>query len=335
MRQAKSDRTALVTARKALVAVRTEHEEAMREAVRDALKPLPHYSRYCATSRERLEQNDPVFRYLADEFQRTARRHRPPAAGAIGPAAYHCLKPKFEVDRIERVHTPRLQLKYLAELNDIIGLCEQHVTPIFPPVDALAVRTHPGINLNEFHLYHGAPSDLAERLMKQGLDERRGGEHFGKLFGRGVYFASNSSKSDIYTEPSTDDGCRCVFVMRVCLGEAYLTEEPMGESQRPPERMDDRGPLNSVVALTWEEGGCVEYPECIVYNGRQALPEFAIWYRHADNCWCTHCHPEGHAAGPPSPLTIPVPDDTVSSPSVVLSSSSGDDDDDNDDDDAY
>ena len=75
----------------------------------------------------------------------------------------------------------------------------------------------------------------------------------------------------------------------------------MTDAQRPPERDDDRGPLNSVAALTIPNGGCVEHPEFVVYNGRQTLPEFAIWYRHAADCWCTHCHPEGHAAGPPSP----------------------------------
>ena len=44
-------------------------------------------------------------------------------------------------------------------------------------------------------------------VMRQGLDERYAGEHFGKLFGCGVYLACHSSKSDIYTEPG-DDGLR-------------------------------------------------------------------------------------------------------------------------------
>ena len=38
----------------------------------------------------------------------------------------------------------------------------------------------------------------------QGLDPRYAGTHAGALFGAGVYLASNSSKSDLYTEPNYD-----------------------------------------------------------------------------------------------------------------------------------
>jgi hypothetical protein len=44
---------------------------------------------------------------------------------------------------------------------------------------------------------------------------------------------------------------------------------------KPPDRPDGRGPLNSVVALTQAEGGCVEHPEFIVYQEAQTLPECA------------------------------------------------------------
>ena len=46
-------------------------------------------------------------------------------------------------------------------------------------------------------------------------------------------------------------------------------------AQLPPDRPDGRGPLNSVVALTQAEGGCVEHPEFIVYKEAQTLPECA------------------------------------------------------------
>ena len=74
--------------------------------------------------------------------------------------------------------------------------------------------------MNEYHLYHGAEHGLIDRLVMQGLDPRYGGERTGKLFGVGTYFASNSSKADIYTTP-TSTGERCQLVVRVCLGEAH------------------------------------------------------------------------------------------------------------------
>jgi len=57
----------------------------------------------------------------------------------------------------------------------------------------------------------------------------------------------------------------------------------------PPERPDGRGPLNSVAALTLQQGGVVEHPEYMVYKDSQCLPVFAIWYKHGARCGCTHC----------------------------------------------
>ena len=57
----------------------------------------------------------------------------------------------------------------------------------------------------------------------------------------------------------------------------------------PPRTSGNPGRLNSVVGLTTAAGGRLEHPEYIVYKEAQALPEYAIWYRHAAACACTHC----------------------------------------------
>jgi len=97
-----------------------------------------------------------------------------------------------------------------------------------------------------------------------------------------------SRKSDIYTDPNAA-GERCILLCRACLGEPHLANAAMQGALKPPERTDGRGPLNSVVALTQSNGGCVEHPEFIVYKEAQALPEYAIWYTHHECCLCTHC----------------------------------------------
>ena len=66
------------------------------------------------------------------------------------------------------------------------------VSPI-DGIDALRVESYEGLNMNEYLLYHGAPSWLVSRLQTQGLDPRYAGEHFGKLYGTGIYLATNSS----------------------------------------------------------------------------------------------------------------------------------------------
>ena len=78
-------------------------------------------------------------------------------------------------------------------------------------------------------------------------------------------------------------------MVRACLGEPHMQNTPCRDILKPPERKDKRGPLSSVVALTVTQGGCVEHPEYIVYNQAQTLPQFAIYYKHTEECRCTHC----------------------------------------------
>ena len=135
---------------------------------------------------------------LQQRLTSTVRTHRP------WKDAPHCAAPKLVVDRIERILNPRLQAKYVSELQDLAGLCERRTTPI--DVDAIRVDSFEGLRLNEFLLFHGLPSDIAPRVLLQGLDPRYAGEHSGKLFGQGIYLASNSSKS--VTSGQTQDACQ-------------------------------------------------------------------------------------------------------------------------------
>ena len=41
--------------------------------------------------------------------------------------------------------------------------------------------------------------------------------------------------------------------------------------------------------MTLGEGGVVEFPELVVYNNAQLLPEYLVTYRHDPACKCTHC----------------------------------------------
>ena len=245
------------------------------------LNQLPRYSRYCQTSRVVLKRKDPTFEYLQQQFVSSVLAHRP------GPREAHCSPPKLSVVRIERIYNPRLQDKYLAEVQDIAGLVERRATPV--SINAPCVESFQSLCINEYLLYHGASVDIVERLIMQGLDPRYAGENAGKLFGSGSYFAANSSKSDIYTTPNAA-GERCILITRVCLGEASIATTPCQQATRPPERVDRRGPLNSIVAATQSGGGCVEHPEFIVFKEAQALPEYAVWYQHEADCSCTHCY---------------------------------------------
>ena len=45
-----------------------------------------------------------------------------------------------------------------------------------------------------------------------------------------------------------------------------MTKRPCPQAVRPSERVDKRGPLNSIVALTHAKGGAVEHPEFVVFK---------------------------------------------------------------------
>ena len=275
-----------------------QQRERQRASAEAEISRLPTYDRYSLTQRRELAQSSAVYEHLVSEFHRTATQHRGPLPGQDQPVRS---APQFEVVRVEEFHNPRSQEGYKMELQDLTGRCQRRVSPLVPVPDAQNVQTVAGRQMNEFMMYHGAASRKIERLFQQGLDPRYSGSNGGKMFGLGTYLATNSSKADIYTEPNAA-GERCVLVVRATLGEAYYENyhTPAGvtpEAHRshimsrrlPPERADNRGPLSSIVGVTRQNGGAVEHPEFIVFDRRQCLAQYAVWYRHAPGCFCTHC----------------------------------------------
>ena len=246
-----------------------------------ALKPLPRYSRYSRMHRQQLPVTSEMYQVLSAQFlssvvghRHNQRMHEPPLLEVIG---------------IDVIHNPRLLDKYVIAWESVAGITNRHVREL-NGVGAIPVQSFDDHKLNEFLLYHGVRHDVADRIATQGADVRYAGENAGKMFGSAIYLASNSSKSDIYTTPD-ELGVRSIFVLRACLGEAHDTRVAMQRATRPPERPDGRGPLDSVRALTREQGGCVDHPEYMVYESGQVLPQYLVRYRHRTGCKCSHCGP--------------------------------------------
>lgn len=246
------------------------------------IESLPNYCTYSSMQTELVSSRDPTYALLAAELQRTATQHSWSTTGPLQQA------PQMEVVRIERILNRRLQDSYLAELQNTIGLCRKLPADKMNDVQARRVQTYAGLPMNEFFLYHGADSSKIERLQRSGLDPRYAGTNRGKMFGVGTYLASNSSKSDLYTKPNAA-GERCILLVRATLGEPARLTSPQPNLLMPPERPDKRGPLSSVVGMTTAEGGRLQHREYIVYHTAHTLPQFAIWYKHAQGCGCTNC----------------------------------------------
>ena len=119
---------------------------------------------------------------------------------------------------------------------------------------------------NECYLWHGTKPDVAPLIVHGGFDERvcalQG------LFGAGVYFAMNSSKSDQYCTPDPS-GTYTIFLSRVVLGKAHRTATGRAWERRAPPGFD------SVIGQT----GPVKYRELIVYDRNQTYPEYRLSYK--------------------------------------------------------
>jgi hypothetical protein len=226
-----------------------------------------------------LDQTSIEYKRIVHDFHETTVRHR------RYQTVDHSSAPVFEVDRIEYIYNPQLHAQYKSRAQLIAQSNQFNIashTLAFRPME---VFTFDDVNMNEFMLYHGTPFENVTKICESGTDVSYAGENAGKLFGCGTYLAVNSSKADIYTTPGPND-LRCVFLMRTLLGKPCYASEPMKKIKRAPD--SPFGPCDSVIASV-KPAGCVEYPECIVYKDSQVLPEFAIYYRHASGCACTHC----------------------------------------------
>lgn len=159
----------------------------------------------------------------------------------------------YSVLRVERLENRRLWNKFTEKRSEIASqvLKEQErsysETPssyagmkmilIFPEWQSLENRIGGGLDGNEFYLFHGTSSGAIAHI--SGLDHRVANKG---LFGYGLYFAENASKSDEYTGPG-----ECVMLLcRVVLGQAWLhrseTEAPVLPTKTVPRRKLLRAP---------------------------------------------------------------------------------------------
>jgi tankyrase len=129
---------------------------------------------------------------------------------------------------------------------------------------------------NQRWLFHGSPS--ARTIALQGFDKAYSNSN--GMFGKGIYFAHDSSKSNQYTicgptkvcnnGHSTYSACDCVREMlycRVILGK--FSVETVAKKE------DSRDGFHSVKAVPGDQ---LKYAEYVVYEVDQALPYYLITY---------------------------------------------------------
>lgn len=118
---------------------------------------------------------------------------------------------------------------------------------------------------NEMNLYHGTTDVNADRITKFGFNRSYCGIKGGVSYGKGVYFARDSSASHGFSVATTS-GHRHMIRARVLVGHSCPGS---GQMSLPPVR------LNDVLYDSTSDGSSTVF---VVYHDNQCYPEYLITY---------------------------------------------------------
>uniref|UniRef100_A0A3Q4GSD2 Poly [ADP-ribose] polymerase n=1 Tax=Neolamprologus brichardi TaxID=32507 RepID=A0A3Q4GSD2_NEOBR len=199
-----------------------------------------------------LQPDDKEFQSVEEELQSTIREHRDGGnAGGVFS--------RYNIIKIQKVVNKKLRERYTHRQKEIADENHNH---------------H-----NERMLFHGSP--FINAIIHKGFDERHA--YIGGMFGAGIYFAENSSKSNQYVygigggtgcPTHKDRSCyichRQMLFCRVTLGKSFLQFSAMKMAHAPPGH-------HSVIGRPSVNG--LAYAEYVIYRGEQAYPEYLITYQ--------------------------------------------------------
>ncbi|XP_067340393.1 poly [ADP-ribose] polymerase tankyrase-1 isoform X1 [Channa argus] len=199
-----------------------------------------------------LAPDDKEFQSVEEELQSTIREHRDGGnAGGVFS--------RYNIIKIQKVVNKKLRERYSHRQKEISDENHNH---------------H-----NERMLFHGSP--FINAIIHKGFDERHA--YIGGMFGAGIYFAENSSKSNQYVygigggtgcPTHKDRSCyvchRQMLFCRVTLGKSFLQFSAMKMAHAPPGH-------HSVIGRPSVNG--LAYAEYVIYRGEQAYPEYLITYQ--------------------------------------------------------
>ncbi|CAG2160731.1 unnamed protein product [Oppiella nova] len=199
-----------------------------------------------------LTPNDNEFKAVEDEMQTSIREHKD--NGHSGGVFN-----RYNIIKIQRISNRKLWQRYCHRRKEILE--ENHDYA------------------NERMLFHGSP--FLNAIIQKGFDERHA--YIGGMFGAGIYFAENSSKSNQYVYGiGGGTGCpqhkerscytcrRQLLLCRVALGKSFFQFSALKMAHSPPGH-------HSIIGRP--SGGGLTYPEYVIYRGEQAYPEYVITYQ--------------------------------------------------------
>ncbi|CAG0899807.1 unnamed protein product [Darwinula stevensoni] len=167
---------------------------------------------------------------------------------------------KYNIEKIERIKNDALMKKYNKKMKEFLKNKSRMV--------------------NEKELFHGSPN--ADDIVHEGFDEKQSTDG---MYGRGIYFAEDSSKSNKYVFPR-DWSCLKHGSIKIqrrrcyeCKRKMLLCKVMLGKSKNMTKKLrkdDVLAGYDSVTGRAAKDG--LNYEEYVVYRGEQAYPEYVITY---------------------------------------------------------
>uniref|UniRef100_A0A8C2L2C2 Poly [ADP-ribose] polymerase n=1 Tax=Cyprinus carpio TaxID=7962 RepID=A0A8C2L2C2_CYPCA len=188
-----------------------------------------------------LSPDDKEFQSVEEEMQSTIREHRD---GGHAGGVFN----RYSIVKIQKVCNKKLWERYTHRRKEVSEENHNHA--------------------NERMLFHGSP--FVNAIIHKGFDERHA--YIGGMFGAGIYFAENSSKSNQYVY-GIGGGTGCplhkdrscymhLLFCRVTLGKSFLQFSAMKMAHSPPGHHSVTGrPSVNGLALA----------EYVIYRGEQVL----------------------------------------------------------------
>lgn len=194
---------------------------------------------------------------------------------------------RLKVQQVHRVENADQWVDYMAQQESIRRDLARHggfqphaveTMSIAAAVTNLGSQQALDPAVNEVWLFHGTNPIAAKSIAESNFRINLAGSHAGTLYGRGIYLAENSSKSDEYADPD-EKGIRTMLLCRTTLGRAFYTDS-MESQPRQCEIACLRGPYHSVLGDRRKARGT--FREFVVYDQDQAYAEFVVSYsRHS------------------------------------------------------
>lgn len=200
---------------------------------------------------------------------------------------------KLQVIHVQQNANPKLWQNYVLAREKIKKKMTEHdvitaaTSDVLDRINAKAGRSDKPLlgsldeSVNEFLLFHGTKPSACDNICKSDFMVSLAGTSAGSLYGPGIYFGENSSKSDEYATDDASGIYKDLYAMLLCrvtCGRMLYTEEVSPDKQTLVDKCTSKGAdFNSVLGDREKAKGT--YRELVLFNNDQAYPEYVVIYR--------------------------------------------------------